>query len=128
MTKQRNLILEIIMNSTEHMTAEQIFAVAKEQMDSIVLATVYNNLNAMTGQGLIRRVRIYGQPDRYDYVKHPHDHLVCDQCGAITDISLGDFLSALEEKTGVTLEYYELNMHYVCDACKKRTADVKKHQ
>lgn len=125
MTKQRKLIFEIVKASTQHMTAEQVFCAAKEQMHSIVLATVYNNLNAMTSEGLMRRVRIFGQPDRYDYMRQPHDHLVCDHCGAITDISLGDFLSELEEKTGLRLEYYELNMHYICDACKERIADGK---
>lgn len=128
MTKQRSLIYKIVENSTEHMTAEQIFSAAKEQMDSIARATVYNNLNTMTRQGLIRRVRIFGQPDRYDHVTQPHDHLICDQCGSVTDISIGNSLPDLERKAGLTLSYYELNLYYTCDSCKQRIADANVHQ
>lgn len=127
MTKQKELIYRIVKNSKEHMTAEQVFCAAKEQMDSIVRATVYNNLNALTVQGLIRRIRILGLLDRYDYAGRPHDHLVCDRCGAITDISISGLAADLERKSGVKLNYYELNMHYTCEVCKKQDSDAKKH-
>jgi Fur family peroxide stress response transcriptional regulator len=63
-TKQRQLVFEVVHNSCEHLTAEQVFNLAKEQMPTIVMATVYNNLNALTDCGLLRRVSIHGEPDR----------------------------------------------------------------
>ena len=47
MTKNGKMILEIIRESEDHMTAEQIFMKAKEISPRIVLATVYNNLNSL---------------------------------------------------------------------------------
>ena len=47
MTRQRQLVYDVVHNSCEHLTAEQVFNLAREQMPTIVMATVYNNLNAL---------------------------------------------------------------------------------
>lgn len=118
MTKQRQLIFDIIDTSCEHPTAEQVFFLAKQKMPTIVMATVYNNLNALTEEGLIRRISIHGDPDRYDGIKQNHEHIKCDKCGAVADAFIGDMLSDLNTRTGIELTSYELNMHYVCDRCR----------
>lgn len=120
MSQQRVAIYHIVADSREHLTAEEVFRRAKEQLPSIVLATVYNNLNALTDLGLIRRVRVFGQPDRYDGVLDPHNHLICRRCGQLADIELGDFLSYIKARTGLDVLSYELNLHYVCDECKSK--------
>ena len=63
MTKNGKMILEIIRESEDHMTAEQIFMKAKEISPRIVLATVYNNLNSLVSEGLVRRIKLDGSPD-----------------------------------------------------------------
>ncbi len=118
MTRQRQLILDIINGSHIHPTAEQIFFLAKQQMPKIVLATVYNNINALTDQGLIRRVTVHGEPDRYDSSHIVHEHLKCDKCGELCDIFMGNMLQELREKSGINISSYELNMHYICDKCR----------
>ena len=45
MTKYGQMILDIINQSLDHLTAEQIFFMCKEKNEKIVLATVYNNLS-----------------------------------------------------------------------------------
>ncbi len=124
MTRQRQLVLDIINSSCAHPTAEQIFFIAKETMPTIVMATVYNNINALTEQGLIRRVSVHGEPDRYDNVIIPHEHLKCDVCGEISDVFMGDFFDELREKSGFQLTSYELNLHYICDKC--RSCEINK--
>lgn len=118
MTKQRELILDIVNSSHIHPTAEQIYMFAKEKMPKIVMATVYNNINALTEMGMIRRVTVHGEPDRYDNARTQHEHLKCDRCGRLTDIYLGNTLAELENKTGIKLTSYELNMHYICGDCR----------
>ncbi len=120
MTKQRRLILDTVNRSMDHPTAEEIFLRAKAQMPSIVLATVYNNLNALTAQGQIRRVHSYGSPDRYDNVKIAHDHLVCDCCGSMSDIVVRDFVQEIQSETGIYVTSYELNIHYICENCQQK--------
>ena len=103
MTKQRKLVMDIIENSCCHPTAEQVFLKAKEQISGIAMATVYNNINYLLDEGLIRRISVIGQADRFDNVRIPHEHIKCDKCNKITDIFLGDMLDELvreREDTG----------------------------
>lgn len=119
MTKNGKMILEIIRESEDHMTAEQIFMKAKEISPRIVLATVYNNLNSLVSEGLVRRIKLDGSPDRYD-TNTRHDHLICDGCGKLTDIHLEDLSGELERELGTRVVSYDLNIHYLCDECRKK--------
>ena len=66
MRENARQILEIINNSDEHLTAEQVYLRLKENNSKAVLATVYNNLASLYQKGLIRKVAVAGFPDRYD--------------------------------------------------------------
>lgn len=119
MTKQRELILSILKQSERHMTADEIFFLAKLKMPSIAMATVYNNLNALDEAGVIRRLHIDGVADCFDKITEPHDHLLCDGCGKITDIHLPSLPALLEQKLGTEIRDYELTVHYVCPECRR---------
>ncbi len=116
--RYRALILQLLRQCDGHPTAEQLYLQVKEVQPTIAMATVYNNLAALVQDGLIRRVRIPDQADRYDKTMTPHDHLICDRCGRLADIQLGDFSRALEERLGIPVESYDLSVHYVCPDCR----------
>lgn len=120
MTKQRKLILEIINSSSDHMTAEEIYTKAKQIERSIAIGTVYRNLGLMTEAGEIRRFPVPNEPDRFDKLTHPHDHLICQGCGALSDISVADLKGYLKEQTGIDIIAYDLNLRYICDECKRK--------
>lgn len=119
MTKQRKLILEIIESSHNHPTAEEVFLEAKRQMPTIALGTVYRNLNILSEEGVVRRITLAGTPDRFDMNMSKHDHLVCNKCGRLRDVSLKGVRETIKELTGEDILSYELNAYYVCDDCKK---------
>ena len=119
MTKQRELILNILKQSDRHLTADEIFFLAKLKMPSIAMATIYNNLNAMHEAGMINRLHIDGVADCFDKVTEPHDHLLCDRCGKITDIHLPHLAEELEHELATEIEDYELTVHYVCSECRR---------
>lgn len=120
MTKQRELIIQILKSNDRHLTADEIFFLAKLQMPSIAMATIYNNLNAMNDAGLIRRLHIDGVADCFDKIMEPHDHLLCDKCGKITNITLPSLCDTLENAVGSEIESYELTVHYVCPECRQK--------
>lgn len=123
MTKNGRLILEILRRarvSGRHLTAEEIYLQVKQETPGIVMATVYNNLNSLAAAGMVRRVRRSGGADYFDANTEEHDHLVCDRCGKVSDITLEDFASELEQRLGAEITGYELNIHYVCDACREK--------
>ncbi|MCR5732555.1 MAG: transcriptional repressor [Sphaerochaetaceae bacterium] len=117
--KYEKAILEIINNSYDHLSAEEVFAKLKESEPKVVLASVYNNLNALVAEDKIRRVAVEGQKDRYDRMTR-HDHLVCKCCGAITDFHFDDLTRAIEEKLGEKILGYNLNVIYMCPSCKAK--------
>ena len=119
MTKQRELIINILKQSDRHLTADEIFFLAKLKMPSIAMATIYNNLNAMNDAGLIKRLHIDGVADCFDKIVEPHDHLLCDRCGKINDIRLPKLIDTIEGELGTEIEHYELTVHYVCNECRR---------
>lgn len=119
MTRNGQKILDLIENSRDHMTAQQIFEKLQDNANDMVRATVYNNLNTLVSEGKIRKVVLEGQPDRYDRIVR-HDHLVCTKCGKISDLYLEDISKKLEEETGVRIESYDLKLFYVCDECREK--------
>lgn len=119
-TKYAKKILEIINASHSHMTAEQIFERLRETHPTVVLATVYNNLNRLCEENRIRKVSVEGMPDRYDHIQR-HDHLVCKKCGRLLDIDLGDLTTQLENKAGIPILSYDLKLLYICEHCQKES-------
>lgn len=126
MTKYGTKILEIVSASRSHMTAEEIFDALRQTYPTVVLATVYNNLNRLWQEDLIRKVSVEGMPDQYDRIQR-HDHLVCKGCGKLLDIDLGDLTTELEKKAGISILSYDLKLTYLCNDCRKkmnRTAKI----
>ncbi len=114
-----SLILETIQSSKDHPTAEQIYLSLKAQGSAIALATVYNNLTRLLAAGKIRKISVEGCPDRYDRVEK-HDHLVCRECGGLSDISFTDLTKQLQSQTEEQLLDYDLRVSYICPACRSK--------
>jgi len=117
MTRQRAAILEVIRAEPRHYTAEEIFEKAKKLLPTISRATVYNNLNAMAKERLIRRICME-EADVYDRSFEPHAHLVCDRCGGIKDLKIDGLGDTLKEAVGHTVSSYEFKIGYICEACR----------
>lgn len=120
MTKQRQLVLAIINESMNHLTAEEIFIEAKKRIKSIAFATIYNNLNALVNEKYIARIKSPGSADRYDRLTIPHEHVICDHCGNVMDVHLPDLKDLLENRLKLNLTSCSLDMHYVCESCKQQ--------
>ena len=75
MTRQRALILEILQHSPKHLTADEIFAIAREKMPGIARGTVYRNLKLMEQAREIARLEMPDGPDRFD--KPPTRTAIC---------------------------------------------------
>lgn len=126
MTKYPKQILQTIQDSRDHMTAEEIFEQLQNTYPTVVRATVYNNLNRLWESGAIRKVVLEGQPDRYDRTER-HDHLICKECGKLSDVTLADLTQQLEAQLGVPVLSYDLKLMYLCEACRaKHEAERKK--
>mgnify|MGYP004568561539 CR=1 FL=1 len=121
MTRQRKLLKKILESSDKHLSAEELYAMAKKQMPEIAMATVYRNLKLMVDAGEIRRVKMYQGADFYDKSTKPHDHAVCKICGEICDLNSSDRIkNVLEEEFQLKISSYDLNIYYICPKCQTK--------
>lgn len=120
-TKQKLLIKSIIESHEGHLTAEEIFILAKEKMPNIALGTVYRNLGKLCEANEIGLISVSGRPDRYDKSLNTHGHTICDICGKITDFPapVSEFKEQLEKHLGIDITAYDVSAHYVCEDCKQ---------
>ncbi len=86
-TPQRLAIAECLARDHTHPTAQELHERLRARFPSMSVATVYNTLSAL---GALRHCRQLdmGGPSRFDPNVEPHDHAVCEHCGAIRDVTL----------------------------------------
>lgn len=89
-TPQRVAIVRAFVDDTTHPTAQAIFDRLRRIMPTMSFATVYNTLAALEQAGVCRTLELDGPAGeggrRYDPMVTPHDHAVCDRCGAVHDV------------------------------------------
>jgi len=120
LTKQRQVVYDILMDKLDHPTANDVFLRVKERMPTISLATVYNCLETMTQCGLVRQVNLDREPSRYCANLKEHGHFYCNNCGDVIDVHLAQKHSpkeVLELPVGSKVESYEISIRGVCPAC-----------
>lgn len=119
MTAKQKLILDLVRSSCAHCTAETIFEEARKAIPGIGLATVYRNLSSLAEDGVIRRIYVSGEPDRFDKTVIDHDHAVCKTCGRMIDVNVGDIKKQIEESLKTKEFTYDLCIHDYCMDCRK---------
>ena len=119
MSKQRQVVLQVVNNSCDHPTAETVLFRCKEIMPSINIATVYRNLGALVKQGLINKIS-QDEGDRFDKTLHSHAHFKCLNCGSLTDlleIDVESIKSQVEIKYNLKIGSSSVLFDGVCDNC-----------
>ena len=87
LTRQRMLIVDVLRQREQHLTAEAIHEAVKLQHPKIDLATVYRTLHWLHGVGLLRRIDVGKERLEWEYATAAvHHHLICNQCGAEQEI------------------------------------------
>lgn len=113
-TKQREVILKVIRNTTCHPTADWIYQEVRKEIPNISLGTIYRNLRALTEMGEILELNYGSTYSRFDGNPEPHYHFVCLECGQVCDLDMTvmndlDKLAAANMDclvTGHRLEFY----------------------
>ncbi|MFN2394593.1 MAG: Fur family transcriptional regulator [Bacteroidales bacterium] len=84
-TPQRIAVYEAVIQLNNHPTAESIIRYIKKTWPHIATATVYKVLDALTENGLIKRVKTEKDIMRYDAILEKHHHLYCTETDRIED-------------------------------------------
>lgn len=84
-TPQRLAILEAVYKLGNHPTSEQISDHIRDTHPGIALGTIYNVLDTLVDNGLVRRVKTDKDAMRYDGIIDRHHHLYCAETDRIED-------------------------------------------
>lgn len=120
-SKQRKLILDTILESDIHPTADYIYNHLKKDNPALSLGTVYRNLAQLVDNGFISKVSMPNQPDRFDKNVSSHAHLVCDKCGEIYDLEstkIDKFVNSVSSEENISITSYDIIFNGVCRKCK----------
>ncbi len=120
-SRQRDLVLDIVNNSKEHLNTDEIYNIAKQNMPNISLGTVYRNLNNLVDTGKIMRIKTNEGLDRFDNLKIRHHHFICKKCHKIIDI-FDDINLDVNIISGHKVSDYEIKFNGICRDCLKKEA------
>lgn len=121
-TPQRYAILEYLIQSKDHPTADEIYKALEKRFSSMSVATVYNNLRMLTDLKVIKELSYGDRASHFDFVTHEHYHAICKNCGKIVDFyypGLEDVELAAGKLTGFQVEEHRLEVYGLCPDCQK---------
>ncbi len=121
-TPQRHAVLEYLIKSMKHPTADEIYKALEGKFPNMSVATVYNNLRVFREIGLVRELSYGDASSRFDFKTSDHYHIICNSCGKIVDFhypKLDEVESLAEQVTGFNVSHHRLEVYGECDDCKE---------
>lgn len=120
-TPQRKAVLEYLIHTETHPTADEIFKALSHNHKNMSVATVYNNLKLFKDTGLVTELTYGDASSRFDFKTTPHYHVICKDCGKIMDFQY-PALEEVEELasllTGMDVDDHRLELYGRCHSCK----------
>ena len=120
-TPARRAVLSAILDAGEHhFTAADVLTIVERSAPGPDRATVYRTLELLTELGFLRPLLLDGDATVYHRADHDHGHLVCESCGAITEIpaaTLTDLTRALEDGSGFAIDMHSAAIPGTCARC-----------
>jgi Fur family ferric uptake transcriptional regulator len=101
LTRQRQILLDLIDKSGLHLDAEQLYRLAKQQDAKLNRVTVYRTLKMLKDCGLVDELDLmHWSGDQHYYetrLKQEHAHVICLRCGKVEEF-FGDPLQKLRRQ------------------------------
>lgn len=122
-TPQRHAILEYLIESMSHPTADDIYKALEHRFPNMSVATVYNNLRVFRESGLVRELTYGDNASRFDFVTSKHYHIICESCGKIVDFhypGLDEVEHLAAHVTGFKVNSHRLEVYGICPECAEK--------
>ncbi len=120
LTKQRAVVLQVISETDDHLTANEVFENAKALLPGISFATVYNSLRFLKDVGHIGEIQFGNGASRFDRMTSRHDHALCNECGKLIDLELelpAELVEMAAKLSKYKPESIELTLRGLCPKC-----------
>jgi Fur family ferric uptake transcriptional regulator len=126
LTSQRRQVLAAVA-ALDHATPEAVVARLREEAGAGGAApdvsTVYRNLELLEQLGLVWHTHLGKGAPVYHAAEHPHLHVVCQSCGAISSVDPGLLDSAAERLAadlGFSVDVGHVALSGTCRDCRAR--------
>ncbi|MBM7680687.1 Fur family peroxide stress response transcriptional regulator [Pullulanibacillus pueri] len=119
-TPQRHAILEYLIVTMSHPTADDIYKALESKFPNMSVATVYNNLRVFKKAGLVNELTYGDSSSRFDFSTSDHYHVICEGCGKIVDFyypGLDEVENLAEHVTGFKVNQHRMEVYGLCPEC-----------
>jgi Fur family ferric uptake transcriptional regulator len=124
LTRQRQILLDLIDKTGEHLDAERLYALAKEKDPKLNRVTVYRTLKILKQGGLVDELDLmhYGGDQHYYETrrKGEHAHIICLRCGKVEEFygePLHKLRRQVEEHLGFQIVLARTEIGGYCSHC-----------
>jgi Fur family ferric uptake transcriptional regulator len=129
LTPQRQMILDVIEQAADHLSAEGICQRVQARYPFVSLSTVYRTLELLKTLGLVREVHLLGDQRFYESAEGGlHHHLLCRGCGSVLHAD-DDLLSGLREQLEQRYHFTPLSLDLIatgyCAACQSQATPAE---
>lgn len=123
-THQRLAILEEI-EKHGHIDVDTLFSSLHARFPTLALGTLYRNLSELSQKKILSEVTLPGQKQKYEILKAPHVHLVCEVCGKIEDkeLDLKDVIAQVEAQSRYKISSNAVTFSGICETCQKKARE-----
>jgi Fur family iron response transcriptional regulator len=118
---QRVAVADYVLYTTDHPSADQVWAAVKRSFPMLSRATVYNTLNLFTEKGLLRELVLAEGKVVFDPKLDPHHHFLDEDTGEIVDVPW----SALDVRRVHSLSGFDVREYQVVMRGKKTRAQKR---
>ena len=132
-TRQRQAIFDVFIETTDHLSLDQLLVMVQERMPGIGYATVYRTMKLLTDAGVAHERRFHEGSSQYEPVdlSHDHhDHLICSLCGHIFEFEddiIEERQRLVAQQFGIRLTRHRLELWGDCmdpSTCERRKPSV----
>ena len=122
-TIQREVILETLYESDEHLTPESLHHLIQKKFPELKtgIATVYRTLALLEDSSMVTSLSFGTQGKKYELgAKEHHDHLICTECGTITEFVDEDIEKRqhdITEQLGFIMNDHSMQIYGICNSC-----------
>jgi len=104
-TTARRLVIGVLIDTDQHLSADDITAIIRAEHPEVHLTTVYRTLESLADIGIVAHTHL-GHGAAVYHLGEIHQHLACDVCGELRDVPvsvLDDLRATLEKDYGFIL-------------------------
>ena len=119
-TAARRLLLRALFDSQGHRSADELAAAVHVLAPEVNQTTIYRNLDELERLQVVDKTHLGPGPATYHVTATAHGHLLCRQCGTLTEVP-GDLFDALgqaaRDRYGFTIQPRRFAAIGLCTNC-----------